>query len=52
MSNGSPRVVYWYLFRWRIYVKDLIEKEKGDIEGVNVLRFRRPKELDEWVGQE
>jgi hypothetical protein len=49
MSNDSPRVVYWYLFRRRIYVKELMEKEKGGIEGVNVLRFRWPRELDEWI---
>ena len=49
MSNGSPRLVYWYLCRRRIYVKELIEKKKGGLEGVNVLRFRRPRELDEWV---
>lgn len=48
-SNGSPRVIYWYLFRRRIYVRELMGKKKGSLEGVNVLRFRWPDELEEWL---
>jgi len=47
--KGSPRVVYWYYFRRRIYIRELLGKEKGSLEGVNVLRFRWPGELEEWL---
>jgi hypothetical protein len=42
--------VFWFYRNQRpVFHEKLVGKEKGQLEGVNVIWFRWPRETDEWL---
>ena len=42
-------VFYFYLKRRPVFYEELVGKEKGQLEGLNVIRFRWPGETARWL---
>jgi hypothetical protein len=49
LSNNSLWVFYFYWNRRPVFYEELVNKRKGALEGINVIRFQWPSDTATWL---